>query len=392
MAWRLEKVEDQRKKLVKAYLEGEASMREICEHYGVSRKTAHKWCKRYQRLGEAGLKDLSKSPKNTSVLYSKAIIDMAIDLKLKKRTWGPRKIIAALERNYPKIEWPSATRLYEIFKAQNLVVPKRLRGRVPATHPLGECNHSNEVWMADFKGWFQTGDSRKCEPLTITDGFSRFLIKCLHVKQKSWEHVWPIFVEAFQEYGLPRRIRTDNGAPFGSTGAGRLTPLAVNFIKAGIIPEWINPGHPEENGRHERFHGTLKQSVAQPPAYTLEEQIMRMAVFQEEYNYERPHEALNMDPPIKHYCKSDRKWEGLKSPEYDSTAMLVRKVGQNGCIWIRQNDYYISQTLAGEYVGIQESEDAFEVNYGQVYLGKITRGSKVLEKPKLVRKPITRRM
>src|SRR5262249_30297707 len=157
---------------------------------------------------------------------------------------------------------------------------KRPRTRVPATHPLGELNNSNDVWIADFKGWFLTKDKKKCEPLTITDGYSRYLIKCEHVFNKSSEHIWPIFVEAFQECGLPNRIRTDNGPPFGSVGVGRLTQLSINLIKAGITPEWINPGHPEENGRHERFHLTLKMAVANPPAETLEEQIKRMVWFQ----------------------------------------------------------------------------------------------------------------
>lgn len=391
MAWRLKKVEEQRKSLVDAYWKGTESMSELCRQFGVSRKTAYKWWNRYKRLGEKGLIDLPKAPRKPHVAYTQEIIDMAIDLKLKKRNWGPKKIIATLERNYPRMDWPSRTRLYEIFKLHNLIVPRRLRGRVPATHPLGECNGSNEVWMADFKGWFLTKDNIKCEPLTITDGFSRFLIKCVHVSKKSSEYIWPIFAEAFQEYGLPNRIRTDNGAPFGCIGVGRLTDLSIKLLKSGIMPEWINPGHPEENGRHERFHSTLKQAVANPPADTFEEQIRRMAIFQEEYNYERPHESLNMDPPAKHYCKSSRKWDGvLRAPEYDGKEMIVRKVGQNGCIWIKQTEYYISQTLAGEYVGVKEEED-LKVHYGPVYLGKLKSGNKRIEKPKLIKKAVVRR-
>ncbi|MBS0655102.1 MAG: transposase, partial [Verrucomicrobia bacterium] len=178
----------------------------------------------------------------------------------------------------------------------------------------------------------------------------------------------------------------------GSVGAGRLTELSVNLIKAGVTPEWINPGHPEENGRHERVHLTLKQCTAAPPAYSLEEQINRMLIFQEEYNYERPHEALGMDPPGKHYYKSSRTWDGvLRSPEYDTKEMLVRKVGQNGCIWVRQTEHYISQTLTGEYVGIEETEEGLRVNYGPVYLGKLKDGNRRIEKPKLERKAIVRR-
>jgi len=392
MAWRLQKVEEQRKSLVEAYWKGTTCMSELCKQFGVSRKTAYKWCDRYKRLGEKGLIDQSKAPQNPNTLFSQETIQMAIDLKLKKRAWGPKKIIRKLGSDYPRMEWPSPTRLYEIFKDNNLIIPRRLRGRVPATHPMGELNGSNDTWMADFKGWFLTADKTKCEPLTITDGFSRFLIKCIHLDRKSTEYVWPIFAEAFKDYGLPNRIRTDNGPPFGCVGAGRLTELSVKFIKSGVLPEWINPGHPEENGRHERFHLTLKQSVALPPAETLQEQIMRMAAFQEEYNYERPHESLKMDPPIKHYSKSLRQWDGiLRSPEYNTREMMVRKVGQNGCIWVKQFEHYISQVLTGEYVGITEDEEGLKVNYGPVYLGRLLNGNKRIEKPKLERKRIVRR-
>jgi putative transposase len=392
MAWRLRKVEDQRKELVEAYLEGIFTMTELCERFGVSRKTAYKWCSRYNHLGESGLKDKSKAPRNPNVVYSNDVVMKAIDKKLKHRSWGPKKIIANLNRHYPRMKLPSPTRLYEIFREKNLIVPRKLRSRVPATHPLGELNDSNDVWIADFKGWFLTEDGAKCEPLTITDGFSRYLIKCHHLSGKSVECVWPIFVEAFQEYGLPHRIRTDNGAPFGSVGPGRLTELAINFIKIGVMPEWINPGHPEENGRHERFHLTLKEAVANPPAQTIQEQIIRMKLFEEEYNFERPHESLGMNTPGSFYKKSERRWDGiLRSPEYDTQA-LVRKVGRNGCIWIKQTEYYVSQTLSGEYIGIEEREGGdLEVRYGPVYLGKLKDGNPRIEKPKLEGKSIIRR-
>jgi len=393
MAWRLKKVEEQRKELVEAYLKGATSMTELCEQFGVSRKTAYKWCDRYKCEGDEGLKDQSKAPHQPNSLYSTDTMVMAIDLKLKHRTWGPKKIIAKLSKNYPRMQWPSATRLYEVFKENNLILPRRLKGRVPATHPLGELNSSNDVWIADFKGWFLTRNNEKCEPLTITDGFSRYLIKCQHLARKTVDDVWPVFLEAFEEHGLPNRIRTDNGPPFGSVGAGRLTQLSINFLKAGIVPEWINPGHPEENGRHERFHLTLKEAVASPPAETLQEQLIRMAVFQEEYNFERPHEALEMNTPSDYYCESPRKWDGiLRAPEYDAQLMMVRKVGQNGCIWIKQTEYYIGQTLKGEYIGVNEKEEnEFEVRYGPIYLGILREGSRRVEKPKLEKKPIVRR-
>ena len=267
-------------------------------------------------------------------------VTQAIELKFKHRSYGPRKIIGKLRKNHPDKQWPSSTRLYEIFKENNLILPRRLRTKVPATHPLGEVNNSNDVWTADFKGWFLTQDKTKCEPLTITDAFSRYLIRCTHMRKKTSENVWNVLAGAFQEYGLPSRIRTDNGPPFGSVGVGRLTPLSIKIIKAGVVPEWINPGHPEENGRHERFHLTLQNEVANPSARTLEEQLKRIDHFLEEYNFERPHEALEMRTPSDYYRRSTRTWDGiLRAPEYDTRSMLVRKVGQNGCIWIKQTAY-----------------------------------------------------
>jgi putative transposase len=392
MAWRFKKVEEQRKELVKSHLKGDMTMTELCTEFGVSRKTAYKWCKRYECQGEDGLKDRSKAPHQPNSVYREEIINMAIDLKLKHRTWGPRKILAKLNKNHPEMKWPSVTRLYEVFKENDLAFARKIRNRIPATHPLKEINKSNDVWIADFKGWFLTQDKNKCEPLTITDAFSRYLIRCTHLPSKTSECVWFILAGAFQEYGLPNRIRTDNGPPFGSVGVGRLTPLSIKIIKAGVVPEWINPGHPEENGRHERFHLTLKNEIAAPAARTLKEQLERMKHFQEEYNFERPHEALRMQTPSAYYNKSIRQWDGiLRPPEYDSQLMLVRKVGQNGCIWIRQAEYYVSQNLTGEYVGIEEKEEGLEVRYGPVYLGKLRDGNKRIEKPKLQRKRIIRR-
>ena len=391
MAWELKKVEDQRKALVECYLKGNHTMAELCKHFGVSRKTAYKWVDRYQKHGLEGLKDQPKAPRNPHSIFREEDIKQAIDLKLRYLKRGPKKILEMLRRNYPKKCWPSPTRLYDIFKEHDLILPKRIRKRVPATHPLGEVNNSNDVWTADFKGWELTGDGKKWEPLTITDGFSRYLIKCEHLAKKSVDNVWSIFEDAFREYGLPLRIRTDNGPPFGSIGVGRLTELSIKFIKAGITPEWINPGHPEENGRHERFHLTLSEELASPPANTLEEQIIRTAHFVEEYNFDRPHESLKMRSPGDVYKPSDRQWDGkLRSPEYDTQSMTVRKVGQNGCIWVQQTEYYLGTTLKGEYVGLKGSSEGIEISYGPVHLGKITL-EKIFEKPKAKPKKMVRR-
>jgi putative transposase len=389
MAWETYKVEEQRLQLVRAYNQKEASMAFLCRQYGVSRKTGYKWVQRHLELGEEGLRDCSKAPLNPKHIYDSFIIDQVIALKLLKPNWGPKKIAWKLKELYPNQSWPSPTRLYQIFKELYLVTSRRLRNRVPATAPLGELTACNNTWTVDLKGWFRTGDGHKCEPFTIADAYSRFLIRCCHLDTHTVEDVWPIFDEAFREFGLPNRIRSDNGPPFGSIGVGRLTPLSVKLIKAGVMPEWTRPGHPEDNGRHERVHLTLQQETANPPKATLALQIQAISEFLHEYNFERPHEALNMCTPGSWYRPSSKTWDGIfRPPEYDRREMEVRKVGPSGCISVNKIDHYIGVTLTGEYVGLKaKADDKFEAYYGAVYLGKLDL-RKGLEKPKLkTRKP-----
>lgn len=383
MAWEKYTVEEQRFQVVKAYMEGHASMAHICRQFGISRKTAYKWYHRFLENGIEGLKDLSKAPHNPHRYFSEEQIDRAIDYKRRHLIRGPKKVLVKLEELYPDEDWPSPTRLYEIFKEYHLVTKRRLKNRVPATAPLGDLTGCNNTWAIDFKGWFLTKDGCKCEPLTLTDCFSRYLIRCVHLDKHPVEYVWPILEDAFREYGLPDRLRSDNGPPFGSTGAGRLTRLSVNLIKAGVIPEWIRPGHPEENGRHERFHLTLKLEAASPPKDTLMQQIQAMNEFVDEYNFERPHEALAMKTPGSCYHASSRSWDGvLRSPEYDTKEMEVRKVCQSGCIWLKKKEHYIGRALEGEYIGLKTTVDGEkELYYGPIYLGKF--GEKYFETPKL---------
>jgi putative transposase len=383
MAWENFNVEQQRLQLLTAYIAGDASMTDLCIKYGISRKTAYKWYYRFLEDGEAGLKDLSTAPLSPNYLYAEELIQRAIDYKLKHRNWGPKKILVNLQKYYPDDDWPCPTRLYEIFKEHNLVIKRKLRSKVPATSPLGGLKDCNDTWSVDFKGWFVTGDGHKCEPLTITDSVSRYLIRCTHLNPHTIDYVWPVFDEAFREYGLPNRMRSDNGPPFGSTGVGRLTRLSVKLIKAGVTPEWIRPGHPEENGRHERFHLTLKQEVASPPKETLAFQIQAMQEFHDEYNFLRPHEALDMKTPGSCYHHSPKAWNGVfRSPEYDTREMQVRKVQACGCISIKGKNQFIGEALIGEYIGLKPTQDdELEIYYSHIYLGKLTK--KGVEKPKI---------
>jgi putative transposase len=387
MAWESYKVEHQRLQLVQAYESGEADMTKLCKHYNVSRKTAYKWYLRYREQGVEGLKDRSRAPLAPHQHYTDCQIDRAVQLKHRHKTWGPKKIVAKLQELYPNEQWPCPTRLYEIFKELHLVTSRKIRSRVPATAPLGDLTACNGTWAVDLKGWFLTGNGYKCEPLTITDCFTRYLISCTHLDTHTGDDVWPIFDEAFRKYGLPERLRSDNGPPFGCKGVGRLTSLSVKLIKAGVIPEWINPGCPEENGRHERFHLTLKQDVASPPKETLALQIKAMKQFEAEYNFERPHEAINMKTPGSIYHSSPRKWNGiLQPPEYDRSLFEVRKVETVGRIYWQGGRIFIGEALRGEYVGLKPSNtNIWECYYGPVYLGQIGPDGE-LEKPKMPRR------
>lgn len=383
MAWENLTLEKQRLNLIEAFQSGNVSMEEICAKFGVSKKTGYKWYKRFCEQGENGLRNLSRKPHKLPYIFTDDQIERALDLKRKRLTWGPKKILAKLNEIFPEEEWPSPTRLYEIFKDYHLVTKKRIKPRVPATAPLGDLVNCNDTWAVDLKGWFLTSDGKKCEPLTITDCVSRYLITCTHSDRHSVEYIWPIFDRVFREYGLPNKIRSDNGPPFGSCGAGRLTKLSINLIKAGVTPEWINPGHPEENGRHERFHLTLAQEVANPPKETISMQIQSLKWFENDYNFNRPHEALNMKTPGAIYTSSNRKWNGILKPvEYDRTTFDVRKVEKSGQITWKGNHLFISETLQSEYVGLKAVDnDKHEVFFGPIYLGILDENG--FKRPKL---------
>jgi transposase InsO family protein len=283
------------------------------------------------------------------------------------------KIHAWLERRDPAERWPAPSTLGALFDRAGLTVKRRMRRRVPLrTQPFAACGAANDVWCIDFKGWFLTGDGSHCEPLTLSDAYSRYLLRCQAVGRTATEQVWPILEAAFREYGLPLGLRSDNGAPFASRGAGGLSRLAVLVLKAGVVPERIDPGKPQQNGRLERLHLTLLQDTASPPARSLRQQLDRFRDFQIVYNEERPHQALGNTPPAEHYAISPRRWDGvLRSPEYAGDHQ-VRRVRHSGEIKWRGAALYVHQALVGEPVGLEETDDGtWIVRYGPVELGLI---------------------
>lgn len=373
MAWNEVKVEQQRLQFINDLKSGQYNITDLCRMYDISRPTAYKWITRYEKFGLNGLNDQSRARKTQTQRISLEIEEQILEVRYKRPRWGPLKIEAYLKKKNSTLEWPSKTCIHNILDRNGLIVPRKVRRRVsPQTTTLKSINGLNDVWCADFKGWFLTGDGAKCEPFTLTDGYSRYLLRCNILPRNNTEHVWAIFDSAFREYGLPLYMRSDNGSPFGSTGVGRLCKLAIKLIKAEVLPEWISPGKPQENGRHERMHRTLKAEVASPPAKNLKEQRKSLADFQNYYNFERPHQSLNQETPGSVYQKSTRSWSGrLKSPEY-TKEFKVCKVHSCGKISFHDKNIYIGRVLTGEPIGIKAiDDDLWEVYFGPILLGEI---------------------
>lgn len=371
MPWRETCTMDERMSFISSCLEGGESVSELCRHFGISRKTGNKWLARYREEGCGGLSDRSRAPLSNPRAVSEEVLASLLAVRHRYPSWGPRKVKAWLEDRHPERDWPAASTIGSVFDRAGLTRPRRRRRRVPPQSvPLAHCRAPNDVWCADFKGWFLTGDGTHVEPLTISDGDSRYLIRCQAVGRTDEAHVWPVLVEAFEEYGLPGVLRSDNGAPFASRAVAGLSRLSIKLIKAGVRPNRIAPGRPQENGRHERLHLTLKQDTASPPARSLLEQMRRFERFRAEYNTERPHEALGQVPPARRYRPSPRRFDGtLRSPDYPE-AVPVRRVRRGGGIKWRGEEIFISEVLHREPVGLFPiADDVWLVKYGPVVLG-----------------------
>lgn len=372
MAWGVTKVEDRRKEFIDACLKGEQSMAELCRLYEISRKNGYKWINRFKE-GDHSLKDRGRAPLKQALETDPEVVRKILEVKFQFNKWGPKKVLGYLKTIFPDVNWPSTTTIGNLFDKNGLVVPRKYRRRVPGkTVPLSHCKQSNDVWCADFKGWFLVGDGSKCEPFTLTDASSRYLLRCLTLNKNDTEHVWAVIDCAFREYGLPLFFRHDNGSPFATCGVGRMSALSIKLIKSGVTPEWIDPGKPQQNGRHERMHQTLKSEVANPPEQTLKKQERRLKEFRNCYNHVRPHEALNQKTPGSIYRPSERRWNGvLKSPEYSSD-YIVRKARYCGSIKLHGDEIYLGAVLSREPIGLKEKEDgSFTVYYGPIILGEI---------------------
>jgi putative transposase len=365
---------DQRVAFIADWLRDEWTMTALSERYGISRKTAYKWVDRYAADPARGLAEHSRAPLVHGRAMAPEVGAAIVALRRAHPQWGPKKLVAVLTEREPQRVWPAASTMGDLLRREGLSLPRRReRYVVPMTQPLAAAVAPNEVWTADFKGWFRTTDGSRCDPLTLADACSR-LVLCCRIVAPSERGVRPWFERAFRTYGLPRALRTDNGSPFATRGPARLSRLAVWWLKLGIQLDRIDPGHPEQNGRHERFHLTLQQETTSPPARTPAQQQRRFDRMRREFNEVRPHEALGQQPPARHYVASPRPYPArLAEPWYDATHQ-VRRVKATGQIRWHGELIFVSEAVRGEPVGLAETERGdWLVRFMDVELGRIDR-------------------
>jgi transposase InsO family protein len=369
MPWKENKLMDQRVQMIQDYEAGE-SVSALSETYGIARKTVYKWLARHAGEGVAGLADRSRAPLHYPSRLSEETI-AAIVAARHRWKWGPRKLRVKLSAAEPNIVWPAESTIGEVLKRAGLTHRRRPRVRTPPyAQPFAAVDGANQTWCTDFKGWFRTGDGVRCDPLTITDAHSRYLLRCQITAKTDTVHVAAIFQSAFREYGLPLVIHNDNGVPFASRAPGGLSRLSMEWVKLGILPERSRVASPQDNGRHERMHLTLQQATLQPPERDRRRQQEAFERFRQEYNHERPHEALEDRTPASRYTASGRQMP-RRIPELEyGEEIVVRRISQQGSLKMNGERAFISEIFAHEWMGLRALDERyFEVLYGPVKVG-----------------------
>jgi transposase InsO family protein len=369
MPWKESKTMDLRVQLIQDYDDGE-SISALAEIYGVARKTIYKWLERHDAAGVAGLADRSRAPQHSPHKLSEDIIAEIIAAR-QRWNWGPRKLRVKLAAAQPKIRWPAESTIGEVLKRAGLTHRRKPRVRTPPYgQPFASIDAANQTWCADFKGWFRTGDGKRCDPLTISDAHSRYLLRCQITPKADTIHVAAIFDAAFRQHGLPLVIHTDNGVPFASRAPGGLSRVSMRWVKLGIVPQRSRPASPQDNGRHERMHSTLKQATLQPPERTARRQQDAFDRFLHEYNHDRPHEALDDATPASCYTASCRQMP-RRVPELDyGEDVMVRRISQQGSLKVNGERTFVSEIFAHEWMGLR----ALDERYSQVLYGPVTVG------------------
>ena len=371
MPWQEVSVIAARLRFVRDVQRGVFSVSELCRRHHISRPVAYKWLTRFEQDGTTGLADHSRRPLSCPHATDRDLVAALCELRRRRPHWGAKKLLVKLQRLQPDWKLPHPATAHAILKREGLIpVPPRRTRRPHPGRPTSPMTAPNDVWTIDYKGQFKTRDGVYCYPLTVQDGATRFLLGCQGLLHPSIELTRPVLERLFHDYGLPERIRSDNGTPFAANTLGRLSTLAVWWVRLGIRPELIEPGRPQQNGRHERMHRTLKREAARPAEATLRAQQGRFDRFRFEYNYDRPHEALGQRTPVSLYSASPRPYpRRLPLIEYPPH-FEVRKVSANGGIRWHAHRVPVSHLLIDEYIGFEEIDDGLWT----VYFGMITLG------------------
>ncbi len=357
MPWRGVTVSEQRQRFLEDYQLNYYSVTELAERFCISRTTAYKWINRFKQFGESGYQELSRRPHSCPWQTDAVIVEELVKLRNAHPTWGPRKLLDTMHRRDPERQLPAVSTGALILARNGLVKPRRRYRRSHPGCPKSQPQGPNDIWAADYKGQFRLKNGNYCFPLTVSDLSSRFLLGVDAHPAISLEKTFGHFTQLFETYGLPNRIRTDNGVPFASNALARLSQLSVWFIKLGIYPELIEPGKPQQNGVHERMHRTLKQEATIPPASSMRGQQRKLDDFREEFNQERPHEAIGMKRQAEVYKTSGRLMpKQIETYDYPGH-YLVRRVSRSGTIRVFHNQSFVSNTLHEDYVGLEEVDD-----------------------------------
>ncbi len=374
MPWSQTSPMDQRTQFIADFLREVLSVTELCDLYGISRKTAYKWIDRYLRQGPAGLEERSRRPRISPNRTPDEVTHALLEARRRHPSWGGKKLLTLVHKRHPGWDLPHRSTVCDILSRHGMVPKKRQRRRIGHPgKPTSQILAPNDVWSADYKGQFRTGNGIFCYPLTVTDGYSRYLLGCQGLSSTAVAEAKPVFTRLFKEYGLPQRIRTDNGVPFATNTLARLSSLSAWWVRLGILPELIEPGKPQQNGRHERMHRTLKAETTRPAAGSLTAQQRKFNAFREEFNHERPHEALDMQTPASLYRPSIREMPEKLPPFEYPDRFEVRYVSANGGIrWKKRVWVNVSTVCIGEYVGLEEIDDGiWNVYFGPLKLGRL---------------------
>lgn len=380
MPWKVTCPMDQRFDFIIEHRSAKMSISALCRLYGISRETGHKWIRRFSpRRGEASLRDQSRRPLHSPAAASAYVVEKIVSRRKQYPTWGARKLLWLLQQQFPKVIWPAASTVQDILKRNGLVRPRKQRPRIPPrTRPFSHCREPNDVWCVDFKGHFRTSDGTLVYPLTVTDAASRFLFACTPFRAPESAPTRKVFEQLFRKYGLPKAIRSDNGEPFVSSLApAGLSKLSAWWVKLGIAIERTDPASPEQNGRHERMHLTLKIETALPPQATFRKQAIALERFRHVFNHQRPHEGIGMKTPASVYVPSSRRLpEPLPQLQYPFADLL--RVDPAGSVRWANRKYFISSALARELLGLYILDNRYaELRFASVLLGLLD-----LEEPK----------